>query len=812
MRKEVLVSSIVFFMLFSVAFASATSLGFNPGTFYEAQTHEFNLSVNNFAHNKMINEINLALSGFTITDVTDFLGWSNSFTNSTVRWFGGTVENNVFLALFQFEAAAPLVTDNQSSNVDVDVKYSDGTNQMFQIPVMLLNDYTGPVLSNSVPSDGGFLRANEASQQISITVVDEETGVKEVKFSWEECVNGTETEIALSCNNILCTGTADFSTYDEGEEVCFDFEAKNNANELTTLSGTAGFDGTAPAVELISPADGASVGLFGTFTFKATDNLATTLDCDFVLNGAVYDSVQVQNNVVSNIIINFTAAPEGNNAWKVSCSDQVGLIANSETRDFNLDKTAPSITLNSPVNGSIIADSGTIDITVTDNYVLADVQTSRDLNDLTTWPAGQNDVIITATDSAGNIATETFTFFIDRTPPIVSNLAPADNANIDVHVTFTFDVNDDYDPTIDCKLLLNGQEDLTATFDSGTQGSFAKSLALGAFNWSIQCADDAGNSMTTLQRSLTTIDLSGPDIALQDIVTVARGDSFTIDATITDVSGVDNVYAELGALAVALNNDGDKYYQDVATNAASTLGNYSYTVYANDTLGYTNNVADVFLLVKNYVFTLSLSPSTASPEASVTLTGSVIDDENANIPETTLELTLPSGAVDVTIDANGDFSYTFTAPADPGVYDITVEIDGDNRHTYTDSVQLTVQGMGGSSGRGSSGRGFKQHIEEKPKEVYTENSDNENTFEEESDDGNSDDSALVVVEEAPIETEVHGIGQSMGFFSAPIFKWLGALILAMIVISLAVMGFSRMKKEGPKQDEWSQYLQRRREE
>jgi hypothetical protein len=819
MRKEVILSVLIFLALVSVALASATSAGFNPDTFYEAQTHQFNLSINNFAYTKMINEVNLALSGFTITEVTDFLGWSNSFTNTTVRWFDGSIETNVLLALFQFKAAAPLVTENQSSNVDVTVKYTDGTSQVFQIPVMLLNDYTGPVLSNNVPMNGGYLKANSGSQLISVEAVDAETGVKEVKFKWRECGNGTNSERTFTCNSTsnVCTRTIDLSSYDEGEQLCFEFRATNNANELTLLSGTAGFDGTPPSIQLISPAEGASVGLFGTFTFKATDNIATTLECDFVLDGTIYDSVQVQNNVVSNITVNFTSVAEGNHTWRISCSDEVGLNGNSATQGFFLDNTSPTITLNSPANGSIIPDTATIDVTVTDNYGLAGVQTSHDLNDLTKWTSGRNNVVVTATDNSGNVATRTFTFFIDRSAPIISNLVPGDGANIDVHVDFTFDIDDDYDPSIDCQLFLNGQEHSNDVFTNGGSGIFATSLALGAYNWSIQCIDDAGNTVNTPQRSLTTIDSSGPDIALQDVVTVARGDTFTIDATVTDVSGVDYVYGKLGSTIVGLDKSGNRFTQDVATSSSSTLGNYTYTVYANDTLGYSSSESDVFLLVKGYVFTLSLNPSTATPGSTVTLTGNVVGDDNSNIPEGSLRLILPGETVTLTIDANGDFSYTFTAPGSDGTYDISVEIDGNNGHTYRGSVQLAVQSPAGSRSGSGTGRGFKPKTEKTPTEVLSENPDNENIFEDEGNDdetgSDGDGGEPVVVEKEPIEKDViHGIGQSTGFFSAPIFKWLGALILAMIVISLAVMAFSRMKRQGPRREEWDNYLERKREE
>ncbi|MBW3014198.1 hypothetical protein KY335_03055, partial [Candidatus Woesearchaeota archaeon] len=457
------------------------------------------------------------------------------------------------------------------------------------------------------------------------------------------------------------------------------------------------------------------------------------------------------------------------------------------------------------------------DITASDNYGLAGVQTSHDLNDLTTWASGRNDVVVTATDNAGNVASKTFTFFVDRSAPIISNLVPGDGATIDVHVDFTFDIDDDYDPTLDCKLFLNGQEHSSDVFNDGGSGVFATSLALGVYNWSIQCADDAGNTVNTPQRSLTTIDTSGPDIVLQDVVTVARGDTFTIDATVTDVSGVDYVYGKLGATTVGLDKSGDRYTQDVATSSGSTLGNYTYTVYANDTSGYTSSESDVFLLVQGYVFTLSLNPGTATPGATVTLTGNVLADDNSNIPETSLRLILPVETVTLSVDANGDFSHTFTAPGSDGTYDIVVEIDGNNGHTYRDSVQLAVQSPAGSGGSSSSGRGFKPKTEQKPNEVLSDNSDNENIFEEENDDeagSDGDGGKPVIVEEEPIEKEaVHGVGQSTGLFSAPIFKWLGALILAMIVISLAVMAFSRMKKQGPeRRDEWDRYLDRKREE
>jgi hypothetical protein len=137
----------------------------------------------------------------------------------------------------------------------------------------------------------------------------------------------------------------------------------------------------------------------------------------------------------------------------------------------------------------------------------------------------------------------------------------------------------------------------------------AVQIALGNHSWYVQCADEVGNSVNSAQRTINIIDTSGPDIVLTDIVEVERGTDFTIQATITDVSGVATVTGQFGSTTFNLDKNGDTYTKTVSTNSNSVLGNYTYTVTATDTNGYSNNEQDVFELVPYAVTSSSSSGS-----------------------------------------------------------------------------------------------------------------------------------------------------------------------------------------------------------
>lgn len=689
-REVLLVGCILGLLLFSInAYAAPDAVvDIQPRQVYESTELEYNLSINNWGGSEVIDEVRVNMNGFNVTSITNYLGWEEFFENSIARWFNGDLENNVW-GLFRFSARADLVDSNESKNIEIITKDEDGEETTDIIPVVIVNDDTAPEITNTVPCDGCFLREGESDQEVSADVEDDETGILNVSFSYWNCTNESSLEsfVVLNCVGTDCTESIDVSSYEEGETMCFEFEAFNNALESSRVNGSVGFDGTPPEVTLVAPIDGSYASDNTEFSYIATDNLAPVMNCDFEVDSDIIETVNAANGAFTNTTYDFSNVTEGDHSWNVRCRDGVGLEGVGDERDIIVDKTAPTITLVSPENNSVLGDEVLIDIDVTDNYEVDTVGYSSSLN-TSEMAEGENMIEVNASDKAGNTATETYVFTVDRTKPTLTIISPDDNATNDVHVSFEFNSTDNIDSEINCTVYIDGNAYDSVIVDG--VASITTVLEINDYSWYVECVDDAGNSESSTPRDIHIVDLTGPDIVLEDIVTVARGEDYQFDADVTDPSGIDSVEALFNGDSLSLNIDGSSYSGNIITSINDTLGNYSLTINANDTLGNPSTLVEEFELVQGYAITLVVDPSTSEPSSSVEVLGTVTLDDGSEAPETEVVIYLPEEAVNVTL-VNGSFSYTFDAPNSEGDYEIEVSVVSGDGHDHRISATLTVE-------------------------------------------------------------------------------------------------------------------------
>lgn len=669
----------------------------NPKSVYETNELEYNLTVNNIGGSEVIEDISIDMQSFDITGMINYLGWDEFYNGSIIRWFNGDLENNVW-ALFRFDAKADLVSGDQNINVDIITKDDSGDQTTDTITITILDDTTAPVLSNNIPSDGGFLRENNPNQHITIDAIDPETGVLNVSFSYWNCstnaTNVTYTTLMLTCINNTCTDSIDVSGYEEGNNMCFEFVSFNNALESSRINGTVGFDGTPPQVFLISPPNSSFASNNTLFSFNATDNLAQTLSCDFIMDSSVIGSTIANNSEITSMSYSMQNLTEGIHSWTVSCSDSVGLNSTADSRQIILDLTAPNITLNSPENSSTIPDNTLIDISVTDNYDPSpNVTYSSSLN-TSDLLEGINTLTVTAQDQAGNIAQKIFTFTIDKTDPVINLISPADNATNDVHLDITLNSTDNLADQLNCSLYLDGSINISQLINVSQVSNISTVLPISDYTWYIECFDDAGNSDTTAPRTIHIVDLTGPDISLDDIIYVARGEDYSFTATVTDPSGVSSVNSTFDSNPLNLTTSGDDYSGTIITDLSYSLGQYNLTITATDTLSNPSSLTDTFTLINGYNITLSLDPASSQPSKIVQVFGTVKLDNGSSVPESQITLNLPGQSVNVSI-VSGSYSYNFTAPATDGTYPITASVTSSQGYTHSVSKDLTV-GSGGA--------------------------------------------------------------------------------------------------------------------
>jgi len=114
-------------LLSSVAFAVPNAqVELTPISLYESNTIDFNLSVNNFLGNEIVKKIEILLPGFSVLNATEFFGWNHVISDNKVSWTEGTIETNMWKAIFPFKAKAGLVDSDEQISVPVTLSSDTG--------------------------------------------------------------------------------------------------------------------------------------------------------------------------------------------------------------------------------------------------------------------------------------------------------------------------------------------------------------------------------------------------------------------------------------------------------------------------------------------------------------------------------------------------------------------------------------------------------------------------------------------------------------------------------------------------------------
>ncbi len=726
MKRGVSVIFVLMVLLNSIFVAGETTVTLAPAQAYETNHVSFELNISNFRGSYEVKMVQASPAGFSILALVDYKGWSESFAGSIAEWKEGSIATNVILSSFEFLGKADLVDADTHKEVLVTMTDPDSQTHTYTFPFDILNDNTAPSLQDTHPVDGGFVKEGDSEYLVSVNATDPETGIQNVTFHYVRCnydenITPQDHTLQLAQSNGLYGREIDLSSYDNEQQVCFDFSAYNNGGEESEYSGTITIDGVPPSVTLVSPVDGAIIGLAKNFSFFAADNLAPEMTCDMDIDGTEYmeDIAAPHMDVV---FIPSADVAEGQHEWKMRCTDAAGLEGSSGTWGYTLDKTPPSIQLKNAENDTIIASTTALQVEVTDNYQLHKVWLVIDGNktevesifgiDVSEWPEGPSEFTVMAEDSVRNKAEQTYRIIVDRTPPTVELVAPEDAATSDVHVSFRYMVQDNYDNEMDCNVYIDdiGQEQQLSQGNSETE--WQKIVALGAHRWKVQCVDDAGNAGTSDERTISVVDLTGPDIQMENPDTFARGDTLQLSLDVTDISGVETVNAELVApddttQPISLEKLGDTYTASVETTPNTATGTYTLKVQAVDTLNNSNEAQDQIEVTYKYIVALDLNPTSATPGAAVTASGLVIYDNGSLVPEESISLLLPGNVTtDVAIADDGKYTHAFNAPAEQGAYSILASVTSlANGKTYssTEALAVATQQSGVQGGHGGHG-------------------------------------------------------------------------------------------------------------
>jgi hypothetical protein len=446
---------------------------------------------------------------------------------------------------------------------------------------------------------------------------------------------------------------------------------------------------TLPANQTVAATSAAGATDAAAFTASATDPGGLTTTITYAVG--------------STPITSRYTFPIGTTTVTVTATDTAG---NSSSGTFTVlvqDTTPPTLTLppnqqveSNPPAGS--TDPGAFTATATDPVDPSPVITysvgTTGINSSYVFSQGTTTVTVTATDSAGNTSSGTFTVTVGDFPPTVSltglptgntvtegtaiNLTatgsaftPAENA---AGLTFTWTVTKVHNSVTTTNFATGSGTGSSApiSFIADDDGTYTVSVT----------ATDVNGANTTISQAITsttvapTTSLSGPS----DGVTY-QPRQFTLTAT--SPSPVDQ--ASLFSFAI---NWGDGNTQTVTANSGTPVahayaatGNYTVTVTATDKDGITGNTVSQGITIKTIENQSDSSSQggasglaiggTAGNDAIVISTGSTSGTVSVALNGTNLGTFTPTGGALFVFGGPGTDTTTFKAPSGAGTFSLT---------------------------------------------------------------------------------------------------------------------------------------------
>jgi hypothetical protein len=316
--------------------------------------------------------------------------------------------------------------------------------------------------------------------------------------------------------------------------------------------------------------------------------------------------------------------------------------------------------------------------------------------DLSSWQEGDVCFYYDVSNRGGETATtNNLTTIIDRTPPTVTLLSPANNALFNVTaINLDFTAQDNYDTQLDCIVDVNGNQNAVVT--STVNNTFAFTGNDGTYTWSVQCTDEVALTGNSGSQSFL-IDTQAPNITLQAPSVVDRGTAAVVNVAITDTgAGVDqnSIVAEVidtnnNVTVVTITNNQISY----PTTTATIPGMYTVRVSASDVLGHSTTQTAQFRVRETFTITLSLPSNTDASTANITryanLSGTIVRDDSV-IPAGTVDVIGLIANTTLVIDnQTGAFAISLQVPQTNGVYTIIVSfINGIDTFTQTTPISV----------------------------------------------------------------------------------------------------------------------------
>lgn len=275
------------------------------------------------------------------------------------------------------------------------------------------------------------------------------------------------------------------------------------------------------------------------------------------------------------------------------------------TVTFTVD-TPPVPVITSPTDGEVRSGVLVVRGTVSDDTALTQwdlyldgsriatglaTGTATDISvpiDTRTLSAGSHTLLLTATDSLGQVGTDTATFIVDNTAPSINFTAPADHALVTNPVTFTATINDANPVT--WTLLIDGVQ---VDSGSGSSVSSTQTLTNGTHQVELRASDNAATfpNTSSVTRTITVGNATGPTVVISAPTNnkLVRG-TIHIEAQLTDANDLDRWELTEGATLIASSDvTGNSVHVSYPLDTTTLSdGTHTLTLTAYDDFGFSS--------------------------------------------------------------------------------------------------------------------------------------------------------------------------------------------------------------------------------
>ncbi|MCP3964367.1 MAG: tandem-95 repeat protein, partial [bacterium] len=658
----------------------------------------------------------------TYTPAPGFVGVDN-FPYTITDGNGGSDTALVQVVILPVDEEPPViviagVTDGDCVNTDVTPAVSASDDSPFVLTITL----NGETFENGTPvtDEGDYTLVatavddfgNSATETVTWTIDKTEPAVEITGVPDGQCVNVPVTpEIVASDDHLdlvvttlngvpFTSGTTVSAEGDYVLEVTAADECGNSRVETRAWT----IDVTPPVIDVAGVADGDIVNVDVTPVIDVTDDhlgpVTITLDGQPFVSGT-------------------TITAEGDYTLEITAADQCG-NSSPETVTFTIDKTPPAIAITGVADGDCVNTDVVPVITVIDDHLEGSSATLNGqpfTSGSTVTAEGDYTLIATATDTAGNSATETLAFTIDRTLPVIQITGVADGSCVNTDVVPLVDATDDHLGAVTITLdgqpfgsgdtiTAEGDYVLAVTADDQCGNSAAESVSFtvdktpplieitGVADGAIVNTDVVPQiSVTELHPGSTTITLNGAPFTSGTVLTeegdytleVASSDacgnsssetvSFTLDKTPPEVTITGFVDGEcVNTDVVPVIAVTDAHLDTVATTldgapfisgtTVAAEGDHTLVVTASDLAGNTTDVTQTFTIDKtDPAIAISGVPDGQCVNVDVT---PVIDVTDTHLGPVTITLNGLEFTSGTTVANEGDYTLEVSAADDCG--------------------------------------------------------------------------------------------------------------------------------------------------